>query len=255
MHFAYAVVVSLCLLVSPAFAARVTLSGQVTYRERIALPELATLEIQLVDETLPSLPPRLDVRAPIAANGGVPLSFTLAFEDALILPTHNYALIAAISANGGLLFRNFEPYAVNPLAPVEPVLIVTNLVGQVQEQSAMSSAATTDAPPALLDSIWMAVSIGDKPILPGTRPSITIGADMRAGGNGSCNSWFAPAQIDGDRLTLGSITATQKGCTQSVNLQEAAFKAALAATMRWQVSGDELTLFGSDGKALLLFRR
>jgi len=99
------------------------------------------------------------------------------------------------------------------------------------------------------------VSIGDKPILPGTRPSITIGADMRAGGNGSCNSWFAPAQIDGDRLTLGSITATQKGCTQSVNLQEAAFKAALAATMRWQVSGDELTLFGSDGKALLLFRR
>ena len=119
----------------------------------------------------------------------------------------------------------------------------------------MSSAEATAAPPALLDSIWMAVSIGDTPVLPRTRPSLTIGADMRAGGNGSCNSWFAPAEIDGDMLRLGSLTTTQKGCTQSVNLQEQAFKAALSATARWEVSGDDLTLFGGDGKALLLFRR
>ena len=255
MRFAYAVVLGLLLSASPAFAAKVNLSGEVTYRERIALPELATLEIQLVDETLPSLPPRLDVRAPIGANGGVPLSFTIGFEDSLILPNHNYALIAAISAEGGLLFRNFEPYAVNPLAPAEPVLIVTNLVGQVQESSPVSSAEATAAPPALLDSIWIAISIGDAPVLPRTKPSLSIGADMRAGGNGSCNSWFAQAEIDGDTLRLGSITTTQKGCTQSVNLQEQAFKAALAAAARWQVSGDELTLFGGDGKALLMFRR
>ena len=255
MRFAYAVVLSLLLFASPALAAKVSLSGQVTYRERIALPDLATLEIQLVDETLPSLPPRLDVHAPIGANGGVPLSFTLAFEDSMILPSHNYALIAAISAEGGLLFRNFEPYAVNPLAPAEPVLIVTNLVGQVQESSPVSSAEQTITPPALLDSIWTATTIGDAPILPGTRPSLSIGADMRAGGNGSCNSWFAQAEIDGDTLRLGSITTTQKGCTQSVNLQEQAFKTALAAAARWSVSGDELTLFGGDGKALLVFRR
>ena len=52
------------LVASPAFAAKVNLPGQVTYRERIALPDLATLEIQLVDQSLPSLPPRLDVEAP-----------------------------------------------------------------------------------------------------------------------------------------------------------------------------------------------
>ena len=255
MRFAYAFVVSLCLFASPAFAAKVSLSGQVTYREGIALPDLATLEIQLVDETLPGLPPRLDVRAPIGPNGGVPLSFTLAFEDSLILPSHTYALVAAISAESGMLFRNAEPYTVNPLAPAEPVLIVTNLVGQVQESSAVSSAEAAAAPPALLDSIWTAVSIGDTPVLPRTAPSLSIGADLRAGGNGGCNSWFAQAEISGDTLRLGSITATQKGCTQSVNLQEQAFRAALNGTARWQVSGDELTLFGGDGKPLLVFRR
>ena len=115
MRFASAIVLSLCLIASPALAAKVSLSGQVTYRERIALPDPATLEIQLVDETLPSLPPRLDVRAPIGPNGGVPLSFTIGFEDSLILPSHNYALIAAISAEGGLMFRNFRALRRQPI--------------------------------------------------------------------------------------------------------------------------------------------
>jgi putative lipoprotein len=47
---------------TPAFAAEIKLPGQVTYRERVALPPSAILEIELVDETLPALPPRLDAR-------------------------------------------------------------------------------------------------------------------------------------------------------------------------------------------------
>lgn len=251
----FAVVLSLGLAASPGFAAPVTLTGQVTYRERIALPDPATLEIQLIDQTIPGLPPRLDVQAPIATKGGVPLSFNLGFDSAMILPGHSYALIAAISSDSGLLFRNFEPYPVDPLAPASPVLIVTNFVGHIEGQSSMSS--TPDAPqtPAILDSVWTATAIGDAPVLPRTPPSITIGADMRAGGSGGCNSWFAQAEIDGDTLRLGSITSTQKGCMQSVNLQEQAFKTALAAVATWQVTGNELTLFAADGKTLLVFTR
>ena len=59
----------LCLAASPALAARVELSGQVTYRERIALPPGATLGIELVDETLPNAPPRVAVAAPIGGQG------------------------------------------------------------------------------------------------------------------------------------------------------------------------------------------
>ena len=244
----------LLLLVAPALAAKVDLPGQVTYRARIALPDPATLEIQLVDQTLPSLPPRLDVKATIGP-GQVPLAFNLNFDDAIIIPEHSYALIASISVESGLLFRNFEPYAVNPLAPVQPLLIVTNLVGQVNPAAASSAEPTAPSTPALLDSIWNLTSLNGTPVLPRTKPSLTIGADMRAGGSGGCNSWFAQAEITGETLRLGSITSTLKGCTQSVNLQEGAFKDALAAVASWSVAGDELTLFGADGKALLVFTR
>lgn len=242
------------VLVTPALAAKIDLPGQVTYRERIALPDQATLEIQLVDQTLPSLPPRLDVKAPIG-HGQVPLAFNLNFDDAVIIPEHSYALIASISVESGLLFRNFEPYAVNPLAPAQPIVIVTNLVGQVNHAAASSEEPATPAAPAILDSVWTLTSLSGTPVLPRTKPSLTIGADMRAGGSGGCNSWFAQAEMSGETLRLGSITSTLKGCTQSVNLQESAFKDALAAVATWSVAGNELSLFGADGKALLVFQR
>lgn len=243
------------VLCAPALAAKIDLPGQVTYRERVALPDQATLEIQLVDQTLPSLPPRLDVMAPIGP-GQVPLGFNLNFDDAIIIPAHSYALIASITVQGGLLFRNFEPYPVNPLAPEQPVLIVTNLVGQTTASSASSvEPVDPSASPAILDSVWTLTTLNNAPVLPRTKPSLTIGPDMRAGGSGGCNSWFAQAEINGETLRLGSITSTLKGCTQSVNLQETAFKEALGSVASWSVEGDQLTLFGADGKSLLVFTR
>ncbi|MGN6684311.1 MAG: META domain-containing protein [Devosia sp.] len=254
MRVSIAVLLTGLLLATPALAARIDLNGQVTYHERIALPDTATLEIQLVDQTLPSLPPRLDIKAPIG-HGQVPLSFTLNFDDAIIIPTHEYALIASIGVDSGLLFRNFQPYRVNPLTPEQPVVIVTNLVGQVVKPGASSTEPTEPPQPAILDSVWTAISIGDAAVLARTRPTLTIGPDMRAGGSGGCNSWFAPAALDGETLHLGTITTTLKACSQAINLQEDAFKTGLAAAASWQVDKDRLTLFGADGQPLMVFER
>lgn len=253
-HKAILALVIACLAATPALAAKIDLSGQVTYRERIALPENSVLGIALVDQTLPAAPPRVSVKGAIGP-GQVPLSFDLKFEDSLILPNHSYALIATISAGGQLMFRNFEPYAVTPLAPAaDPIVIVTNLVALTETAS---SSAQPEAPlaPAILETTWTATSINGAAPVPRTNATLSISSDLRAGGNGSCNSWFAQAQLDGDKLSFGAVGATQKGCTQSVNLQEQAYFAALAATATWQVSGDTLTLYGADGKALLVFGR
>ena len=242
-------------IASPAFAAKIDLSGQVTYRERIALPENSILGIELVDESLPAAPPRVAVKGAIGP-GQVPLSFDLKFDDSLILPDHDYALIATISAEGHLMFRNFEPYGVTPLAPpAAPILIVTNLVAQADATTSSSAEPEAPAKPAILETIWTATSINGTPPLPRSNATLSISSDLRAGGSGSCNSWFAQAQLDGDKLSFATIGATQKGCTQSVNLQEQAYFAALAATATWQVSGDTLTLYGVDGKPLMVFTR
>lgn len=256
MRFCFALVLGLLLVVSPALAAKVTLSGQVTYRERIALPDTATLEIQLLDQTLPSLPPRLDVRAPIGP-GQVPLSFSLGFEDSMILPSHSYALVATIAVPEGVMFRNVEPYALNPLAPAQPVLITVNrFATDSKDASASSEPAPADnVTPAIFDATWTAVSIKGAAVLPRNHPTLSIGADLRAGGSTGCNSWFAQAELHGDALHLGQIGATLIACPEPVTQQEQAFTQALSQSARWQVSGDTLTLFGIDGTALLTFTR
>ena len=88
----FVIPLALLLAASPALAAPVQLPGEVTYRERIALPDTAVLSIELIDLALPDRP-RLSVSAP-TGHGQVPLAFTLTFEDSMILPQHDYDKIA-----------------------------------------------------------------------------------------------------------------------------------------------------------------
>lgn len=250
-------VLAFLLLLTPALAAKVSLPGQVTYREKIALPTPATLRIQLVDQSLPTAPPRLDVEAPVA-SGQVPLNFTLTFEDAVIIPDHSYALVAAISVGGKLMFRNFKPYPVNPLAPASPVLIVTNLVGGPDAGSSSSAEpgpSTDTVKPAILDSTWTATMIGDVTLSGPNAPSLALVSNRRAGGSGGCNSWFSVVELDAQSVTFGGIASTKKSCGEARDATEKAYFTALTATATWAVAGDMLTLYDASGAALVVFVR
>jgi putative lipoprotein len=240
---------------SPVLAAKVSLPGQVTYRERIALPDSARLRIQLIDQTLSAAPPRLDVEAPTGV-GQVPLSFTLTFEDSLVLPGHDYALVATIAADDGVLFRNVEPYPVDLLAPAQPVLIVTSFVGRMAE-AAPADAPEATAQAAILGPTWTATTIAGEAVVARSTTSLQIGAVLRAGGLGGCNSWFAQAELDGAAIRFGGITSTMRLCfgEDARNKQERTFYDALAATATWQVIGDQLTLYAADGRPLVVFTR
>ena len=56
-------------------------------------------------------------------------------------------------------------------------------------------------------------------------------------------------------LHIGTIASTRMACADAVNQQAAAFTAALGAVGSWRVDGDQLTLFGIDGRPLLDFTR
>jgi putative lipoprotein len=120
-------IATLLAFAGPALAAKVTLKGDVTYRERIALPPGGTLSVSLVDLAAPDQP-RVAAKAPIGSPGQVPLTFTLNFEENVIVPGHQYGLVAEISGEDALWFRNAAPYAIDPLAPAAPLLIVVNIV-------------------------------------------------------------------------------------------------------------------------------
>lgn len=243
--------IAMLLMVAPALGAPVQLPGEVTYRERIALPEAAVLSIELIDLAWPDRP-RLSVSAPTGA-GQVPLAFTLTFEDSLILPQHDYALNAEISA-GDIRFRNAEPLRVTPLAQLEPVVIVTNLVAQAEEQSpSQPAAAPQDLP--LLNVTWQATTIGETPVPAGVEVTLQIENDMRAGGVGGCNSYFSQATITGDSFAIGELARTQRSCFYERNMLEQGYFDALRAAVSWVVDNDTLTLLDTAGKPTVMFER
>lgn len=81
-----------------------TVSGTVTYRERIALPDTAVVEIELQDVSRQDVRARVIARQRITRPGQVPVSFEIAYDPEQIDERMSYALHAQISAQGKLLF-------------------------------------------------------------------------------------------------------------------------------------------------------
>lgn len=247
MRIVLAMVALLLAFTSPALAAKVTLKGDVTYRERIALPPGGTLSVSLIDLATPDKP-RVSAKAPISSPGQVPLTFTLNFDDNVIVAGHSYALVAEISGEDAVWFRNAEPYAIDPLAPVEPILIIVNIV---PTEEAVVEPEAVVPPPPILDITWQAETIGGTPVARGVTSSLSIASDMRAGGRGGCNSWFAQAEVNAERLIFSAVAATRMAClSDDATKQEDSFFAALAATRFWRLDKDHLILLDAGGVQL-----
>ncbi len=245
---------------STSLAATATLTGEVTYRERIALPEGSSLRVKLIDLTAPGTPTRVEAEASIATPGEVPLSFTLNFDDAVLTPDHRHALVAEISVGLELWFRNAKPYAVNPLAPEAPVSIVANFVGRLLEPETES--AEPDQPdevavaPSILEQTWRAETIGGAPVQRNSDSTLSISPDMRAGGRGGCNSYFAQAELSTDSIRFSAIAATRMACLDdATTTQETAFFAALEAARFWRLDTDQLVLLDGSGDELVRFAK
>lgn len=247
MRIVVAMVALLLAFASPALAAKVTLKGDVTYRERIALPPGGTLSVSLIDLAMPDQP-RVSAKAPIASPGQVPLTFTLNFDDNVIVAGHKYGIVAEISGGDTVWFRNTEPYAIDPLAPVEPILIIVNIVPA--EEAVVEPEPAAVLPP-ILNVTWQAETIGGAPVARGVTSSLSIASDMRAGGRGGCNSWFAQAEVTAERLVFSAVAATRMAClSEDATKQEDSFFATLAATRFWRLDNDHLILLDAGGVQL-----
>lgn len=251
LHLGLALCAALLVFAAPALAAKLTLTGDVTYRERIALPAAGTLRVRLIDLATPDQA-RVEAEAAIANPGQVPLTFTLNLDETIVQPGHSYGLVAEIVADGAIWFRNVEPYPVDPLAPASPILIVVTFAGKIVDKTDIPAAPP---PPPILDVTWQAESIGGTPVVGSAPATLSIAGDMRAGGRGGCNSWFAQAKIDGDAIAFSAVAATRMSCAAGITEQETAFFAALGATRFWRLRDDKLVLVDSAGLDLVAFAK
>ncbi len=101
------------------------LAGTITYRERIALPPSARVEVQLVDDT------DEDVTAPLIAErlidepGQVPIAFSLSYDSASIQSSHSYALRVRIRVDEDVWFAS--PFDLRVLTAGNPTQVEVQL--------------------------------------------------------------------------------------------------------------------------------
>ncbi|MBJ7502110.1 MAG: YbaY family lipoprotein [Sphingopyxis sp.] len=94
-----------CATIPPA-EQPVSVTGSITYRERMALPPTAQVEITLADVSLMDAPSKTVAQQSFTADGRqVPFAFTLTVDQRQLDPRHSYAVSARITdASGRLMF-------------------------------------------------------------------------------------------------------------------------------------------------------
>lgn len=74
--------------------------------------------------------------------------------------------------------------------------------------------------------------------------------DGRVTGHGGCNSLTGSYETTADRITFGQMAATMMACMNGME-QEQALHKALRDVTRWEISGEQLRLFDSQGAAVI----
>ncbi|HVP68352.1 MAG TPA: YbaY family lipoprotein [Anaeromyxobacteraceae bacterium] len=232
--------VAVVLAGAPALPVAETLSGTVTYRERIALPEDAALEVTLEDLSREA-PAGVLGKATVEPAGPVPIRFAISYDPGRVDPARSYGVRARITSRGRLLFASSEPHLVLTRGAGREVVL---LVRQVP------------AGPPLGGTRWTLVRLGSGPVeVPAPRrPYLELDlATSRASGFGGCNRFAGPFALDGSRLTFGrDRAATLMACPDGMDL-EAAFHAALGEAASYRMHGEWLELLDRPGKVVAVF--
>jgi len=231
---------ALAALPLPALAAPRTLSGTVTYRERIALPPGAVVEVSLLDVSLADAPSRTIARTRIAARRQVPIHYRLRFNDAMIQPGRRYALRAEIRVRGQLWFTTTEHHAA----------LVPDASGEIVVQRV--------APPAEVGGptgSWRVESLQGRPRPEGVRATLKIESNGSVSAHGGCNGMGGQATIRDKTIRFGPLVGTMMACPEPRMQAEHQFRAALEATRSWRMERGALVLLSGRGAHLVVLAR
>lgn len=219
-----------------------TLDITVAYRERIALPPDAVVEVRLLDTS------RMDVAAELLSSQrfrmtGVPFALQLAYDPALIDPRFTYTVSARILSGGRAIFRSTTAY---------PVLTrgAGNAADLMLERAAVSPPRESHV------GSWRAVEIAGQPPVEGPAASLSFESSGQFALMSGCNSFAGRAQVGPGTLSFpAQFPGTLMACPPPLEAQERALLSALGETAGFTVAGDELTLADQSGAILARFRR
>jgi putative lipoprotein len=105
------------------------ISGEVTYRERMALPPGAVVKVTLEDQSRMDAPATVLTDYTHNVDGAPPYSFRLVYDPSAIDERMRYGLRARIEHDGKLMFTSTEHIDPFAAAPGERITILVSRAG------------------------------------------------------------------------------------------------------------------------------
>lgn len=220
-----------------ATADETLVTGEVLYRERIALPANAVLEVQLADVSLADAPAKILGAQKIDPAGQVPIRFAIPFDPTAIKTNMTYALQARISVDDQLWFINDVRHSLDPLT-AGPQTIVVKMV----RQSGAAEELT------IFDRDWVAEEIDGAAAHDKAKATLRIATDGKVSGRGGCNGFGGNAALKGRTIRFSRMVSTMMACAPDAMAQEHGFLDGLAKIRRWDIDRGSGLLALLDGR-------
>jgi putative lipoprotein len=232
-----------------------SIDGAVFFRERIALPRNAQLEVQLLDLSNPSKPVTLLSSGAIRPVGSPPYDFSIPVKmtnlDMDMLKNRSYGLRATIHADGQLMFANED--FVDPASGTPKHILVHRIPHQAEEYAA----EPLEGPQWGLQ--WLA---GHESIPTGSNNRTLdirfLAEQKRAAGFSGCNRFTGSyTREEGDNkagsLDLGPMAGTRMACAQGQGDIEIKYLEMLNIVTGFQVQEGTLSLLAGE-KVIATFK-
>ncbi|SLN31584.1 META domain protein [Falsiruegeria litorea R37] len=215
-----------------------TITGSASYRERIALPPEAVLDVRLVDIS------RQDVAATVLSSKryamtGVPTEFSLEYDDALIDERFSYAVQASVYVGDRLLFTSDT---------VHPVLTR----GQGDTAEVVMVKAGREMGTGLENTHWKVTQLSGKAIISERVPEIQFAEGGAFGAKGGCNSFRGEARVTNSKIAFpDNMAGTLMACPPPLDKLEKDFLTALTQVSGYVRNGEVLALTNDAGVAVM----
>lgn len=232
----------------------ISISGSLTYPQRIALLPDGTATVTLEDISI------ADIAAPVVAeqtielgDQQVPIAFELEVDTDDLEAPNTYAVRASIVGPDGELAWTTDTANIVETdggdVDVGELGLVQVEAGDTAETDAAGSVAEEAG---VLIGLWNVIDIDGEPVLDSAVPTLEFASDGSLSGSTGCNTYRTGFSVDGEALVLEPIAVTMMACEPDVSEQEATFLAVLddEPTFGLVDASSLLTLENSSGSTL-----
>jgi heat shock protein HslJ len=95
---------------------------------------------------------------------------------------------------------------------------------------------------------------GIETVITGSKTTAVFGSDWKLSGTGGCNQYSAGYTTTASNgITITQPSSTRMACENNLMQQETRYLSLLPTATKYEISGDQLTLFNSAGTKILIY--